>query len=645
MKADGIILIDTKVRTDGFEEGFQKIKNEMGGVTQSAASAAQNVQAAFSNTDVSNFTSAAAVRVKQLEQQIWDLDRAIDEAMQNGDSNQGEKLFAKSERLYNQLELARARLASEVAKSAEREARAEQKAAEKKARAKQKEVRDAQRAEKQKQRAEEKRYRAATKSVRHFGSRFKEIVSGALVFNLISAGLRNVTQYFGKALNSNDEYKKSLASLKGALLTAFQPVYEVAVPAIITLLNIATKAAQAIGHIFASLAGKSDAQMAKNAKALYEQANAIDETGKSAKKAQRYLAGFDQIQKVSKNTDEEKSATAPDFSAFESADYQSKIEGLVMLTSMALLSLGAILTFSGANIPLGIGMMALGAAGLYSAITENWGAAKEALQGPISDVLMLLGTALLAIGAILAFSGANIPLGIGLIVAGAATLAPTIAANWGTIKEKLKGPIGTVAALVGGSLLVIGAILAFTGAALPLGLGLMAAGAASLGTSIAANWNENNTPLVRFVKNVANSIIGFINMIIDAINSLFHIKFKGLNIGGVQLIPEINTKLINIPKIPMLAEGAVIPPNRKFMAMLGDQRHGTNIEAPLETIQEAVAAVMADFHAGNMAGHEATVAVLKEILEAVLGIEIGDSVIGEAYERYRRKMAIAKGGV
>ena len=641
MKADGIILIDTKVRTDGFEEGFQKIKNEMGGVTQSAASAAQNVQAAFSNIDVSNFTSAAAVRVKQLEQQIWDLDRAIDEAMQNGDSNQGEKLFAKSESLYNQLELARARLASEVAKSAEREARAEQKAAEKKARAKQKEVRDAQKAEKQKQRAEEKRYRAATKSVRHFGSRFKEIVSGALVFNLISAGLRNVTQYFGKALNSNDEYKKSLASLKGALLTAFQPIYEVAVPAIIALLNIATKAAQAIGHIFASLAGKSDAQMAKNAKALYEQANAIDETGKSAKKAQRYLAGFDQIQKVSKNTGEEESATAPDFSAFESADYQSKIEGLVMLTSMALLSLGAILAFSGANIPLGIGMMALGAAGMYSAITENWGAAKQALQGPIGDVLMLLGTALLAIGAILAFSGANIPLGIGFIVAGAATLAPTIAANWNTIGDKLKILLANLLAIISGAALVIGFVLLLSGAGIGLGLALIAAGIAGSVTA----WNLNDNPITRFVKNMVNGIIAVVNLVIDAINTLFHIKFKGLNIGGVQLIPEINTKLLNIPKIPMLAEGAVIPPNRKFMAMLGDQRHGTNIEAPLETIQEAVAAVMADFHAGNMAGHEATVAVLKEILEAVLGIEIGDSVIGEAYERYRRKMAIAKGGV
>jgi hypothetical protein len=49
-----------------------------------------------------------------------------------------------------------------------------------------------------------------------------------------------------------------------------------------------------------------------------------------------------------------------------------------------------------------------------------------------------------------------------------------------------------------------------------------------------------------------------------------------------------------IPKyIPALAKGAVIPPNAPFMAMLGDQKHGTNIEAPLDTIKQALAEVMA----------------------------------------------------
>ena len=48
----------------------------------------------------------------------------------------------------------------------------------------------------------------------------------------------------------------------------------------------------------------------------------------------------------------------------------------------------------------------------------------------------------------------------------------------------------------------------------------------------------------------------------------------------------------NPPVIPKLAQGAVIPPNRQFLAVLGDQKSGTNIEAPLDTIKQAVAEVL-----------------------------------------------------
>lgn len=97
------------------------------------------------------------------------------------------------------------------------------------------------------------------------------------------------------------------------------------------------------------------------------------------------------------------------------------------------------------------------------------------------------------------------------------------------------------------------------------------------------------------------------------------------------------------PDVPHLAKGAVIPPNQKFMAVLGDQKSGVNVEAPLTTIQEAVAMVMEDMIQSNLAGHEATVAVLQQILEAVLGIEIGDDTIAQAVNRYNRKMAMVRG--
>ena len=79
--------------------------------------------------------------------------------------------------------------------------------------------------------------------------------------------------------------------------------------------------------------------------------------------------------------------------------------------------------------------------------------------------------------------------------------------------------------------------------------------------------------------------------------------------------------------------------------MLGDQNRGTNVEAPLDTIKQAVAEVMEDLQAGQMAGFEAVVSVLREILSAVYGIELTDEDVGRAVQRWQRKQLIATGGV
>ena len=56
-----------------------------------------------------------------------------------------------------------------------------------------------------------------------------------------------------------------------------------------------------------------------------------------------------------------------------------------------------------------------------------------------------------------------------------------------------------------------------------------------------------------------------------------------------------NIDPITAPQIPYLAQGAVIPANHEFLAVLGDQTNGTNVEAPLETIQQALAEVLAEW--------------------------------------------------
>jgi hypothetical protein len=88
----------------------------------------------------------------------------------------------------------------------------------------------------------------------------------------------------------------------------------------------------------------------------------------------------------------------------------------------------------------------------------------------------------------------------------------------------------------------------------------------------------------------------------------------------------------------------VLPAGKPFLAMVGDQQHGTNIEAPLSTIQEAVALVMEDQTGAILRGFEASIGVQQEILQAVLGIHIGDDVIGLAMQRYQKKQAAIRGG-
>jgi len=99
-----------------------------------------------------------------------------------------------------------------------------------------------------------------------------------------------------------------------------------------------------------------------------------------------------------------------------------------------------------------------------------------------------------------------------------------------------------------------------------------------------------------------------------------------------------------LPPVPQLARGAVLPPNRPFLAVVGDQRTGVNVEAPLDTIRQAVSGETESQTAAIVAGLEASIGVQREILEAVQGIELGDETIGRAVSRYDRQNAIMNGG-
>ena len=142
---------------------------------------------------------------------------------------------------------------------------------------------------------------------------------------------------------------------------------------------------------------------------------------------------------------------------------------------------------------------------------------------------------------------------------------------------------------------------------------------------------------------MVSRLVSALNAVVRAANKLsFTVPEWVPSLGGKRF--GVNLPAVSAPQIPCLAKGAVLPAGKPFLAMLGDQKHGTNVEAPLATIQEAVALVMDDQTGAILRGFEATLGVQKEILEAVLGIQIGDEVLGKAVNRYNRRMAVMQGG-
>lgn len=370
----------------------------------------------------------------------------------------------------------------------------------------------------------------------------------------------------------------------------------------------------------------------------------------------------------------------------------SPLSRVGLLVSGATLALGAILAFSGC-MPLGIALMAIGATSLVSVMALNWNGLSDEIQNVIAIITTLVSVAFLAIGAALAFSGANILLGLALLAAGAVTMGTAIMPNWNDLSDNVQQKISMITTVVGGALLAVGTILALSGVALPLGLGLMAAGALSLGAVATLNWDFvvnsikkvvsvitgilsgalivlgvllclsgagvglglavlaaglslsyaawtlDDNPITRFVRQMANSIIGLVNGVIDAINDMFHIQFNGLSVMGITLIPAFDIRLVDIPHIPFFEDGGFPNEGQLFIAreagaeMVGAMGRRTAV-ANNDQIVEGISAGVSVANDGVIA---AIYALLNVVEEKDMSVVIGDNEIGHSYDRYKEK--------
>lgn len=369
---------------------------------------------------------------------------------------------------------------------------------------------------------------AASSQIDKFINRIKGLARRVFVFTMITKALRLLKDYVWSAIQTNDEAMASIAKLKGALRTLAQPILKLIIPAFTLLINVITRVVNAISQLVSMIFGTTVEESAQAAENLYDEQKALKGVSGAAKKASKSLASFDEINKISGENSGGVGSSAPNFAS----SINDQLSAIVSLfAGAALLALGAILTFSGVNIPLGIGLMALGALAIWGAVNTNWEEIKELLQGSLGAVVALISGALLVIGALLVFSGANIPVGLGLMIAGAIGLATVIAANWGTIKTLLQGPLGALTALLSVALLEIGAILLFSGANIGLGLGLMVIGALGVAATIAANWDTIKS-LIEGPIGAITALISGALLVIGAI-----LTFSGASIGlGIGMI-------------------------------------------------------------------------------------------------------------
>ena len=145
--------------------------------------------------------------------------------------------------------------------------------------------------------------------------RLGSTIKSALVFSVIYKGLGMVKEQVGKYLSLNTAFTAAVGQVRGALLTAFQPIYDAVVPALTSLLNILARAITVVSQFTSALFGTTGKQAQANAKALNAQAKATENAGSAADKAQKSMASFDEINQLSTGGDGTADAMAPAFDA------------------------------------------------------------------------------------------------------------------------------------------------------------------------------------------------------------------------------------------------------------------------------------------------------------------------------------------
>lgn len=481
--------------------------------------------------------------------------------------------------------------------------------------------------------------------------RVEKLAKRVFIFSMITAALRSVRTWLVEIVKSDQEASAAMAQLKGALLTLAQPLVQVLVPAFTLLVRVIAAVVTQIARLVAAISGKSLSSAAASAKALNAQTKALKGTGKAAKDAGKSLASFDEINQLSSSSSgggggASADAISPDFSFMDEVDARlRKIADAVILIGggLAAWKLSSLLPGTLGTVAEKLAGIALTVGGLillWDGLSDAWNNGVD-----WANLIEILGgAAAAALGLYLTFG--ELGAGIGLVVAGAAMVVTAfrdIDQNGLNLKNTLLMIAGIVSTGLGFWFL--------TGKVFPLVVAGIAAilfaitTLAGNGEQLIGNLKQTFSGLVTFLDGLINldiekmlsglkgMVSGALNTVLTIVGSVINLIIRGLN----WLIEKINSISFDVPdwvpgiggkswgpniplvkewQIPQLAQGAVIPPNREFLAVLGDQRSGTNIETPLATMVQAFKQALAE--SGYSGSSEAYLVLDRDVVGRVV---------------------------
>lgn len=332
-------------------------------------------------------------------------------------------------------------------------------------------------------------YRFIRSIIKSITEAFQEGLQNAYAF---SQGINTEGHRFSQAL---DSMSTAGQTMKNQLGSAFISLLAAIAPIVNAIINLIAKLADALSQFFAAFTGSTYLKAVTFPKTWGDGAK---KAGKAAKEWKNQLLGFDEINRLEEpgngggggggsSTDPSKMFTDAPLS-----DWAKKIHDNLAAIELLLggfaFAVGAILLFSGVNIPLGLGMMAVGAYAMYKAASENWDSISPKVAEAVGKILVVLGGAMLAIGAVLLLSGANPMLGLGLIIGGIGTIIG-VAMVWDKLPSDVQHSISSLMLIIGAALVALGVVLLLTGAAAPIGIGLILAGGAMGATAVALDWD------------------------------------------------------------------------------------------------------------------------------------------------------------